>query len=114
MKKRTPAEMAEYQLKRRERIAAAPVTPATVTPVTPARKRNTCPSPVTPAAPVVCSGCQEKAVEIARLKAEVERLSARLDVKSVAKDEAEALRQRVISGKINSYGKNRVIGRATL
>jgi len=123
MKVRTKEENAAYHKAYRARKSAQPVTPAPITPVTPSPKRNTrsitpvTPAPpiVSPAAPAVCSGCQEKIAEIARLRDRVAALVARIDAPAVSKDEAEALRQRVIADKVNrikTYSNGHVIGSA--
>lgn len=112
MKKRTKEENAAYARELRARKKAQKKTPV---PVTPALKRSTqSVAPVAPA-PGVCSGCRDKAAEIVRLRDEIERLNARLNVAPVSKDEAEALRQRVLADKVNrlnNLGKGHVIGTA--
>ena len=124
MKKRTKEEAAAAMRASRARKKAQPVTPAAVTP----KKTVTPVTPVTPAAPAVCSGCQEKITEIARLRERIRTLegspAAKVDLpyrppidrpplppvacplapaagKALDRDEAEALRLRVVADKVN-------------
>lgn len=120
MKKRTKAEMAKYRRDLRARKKAQEdVTPRAenlVTPVTPLQIAVTPVAP-SPVAPALCSGCKEKLTEIARLSEKVRTLEARLDARTPPKDEAEALRQRVIADKvnrINTFGKGHAIGTARI
>lgn len=120
MKLRTKEEMAAYRRELRARQKAQPVTPkskAPVTPVTPAPKRNTRSAAPGFISMPECSGCRDKMAEIVLLRDEVERLKARLNVKPVSQDEAEALRQRVLADKVNrlnNLGKGHNIGTARL
>lgn len=135
MKRRSREENAAHSRAQRLKKKLASVSPGSLSPrkpVSPTQKRITRPvSPVAPPvsdtrrrrirlnAPAVCSGCLDKAAEIVRLRAEVERLAARLVAPAavVSTNEAETLRQRVTVAKVdrvNSYAKGHVIGTARL
>lgn len=110
MKKRTKAENAAHSKAQREKKHKDRVSPAAVSPVSPAADRITLP------ADVPCPEC-------VRLRAENSKLLARLleqakpPAVKVSADEAEALRQRVIATKINrinSFGNGHAIGTARI
>lgn len=103
-------EMTAYQRTRRARIRdSLDVKPSCKAPVKPDVK------PDAPAVP--CANCADLTAEVSRLRDSIETLEDQLAKGSRATptaEDAEALRQRVIAGKINSYGKNPVIGRARI
>jgi hypothetical protein len=125
MKPRTKEENAAHSRAQREKKRLAAVSPARVSP------RIT--STVSPAPPIsgVCPNCEAQAAEIAHLGdlvltllAKVATLEADINGSSTTAhqvtpkgDNAEALRQRVIAEKtnrINTFGRNPVIGSARL
>jgi hypothetical protein len=114
MKKRTKEQSAAYfRAYRARKKAAATVTPAQKKGATPIQRNTRTATPK----PDHCANCADLAADVSRLTDRIATLEAQLakgDRATPTADDADALRQRVISDKINSYGKNPVIGRASL
>jgi hypothetical protein len=133
MKKRTKAENAAHARAQRLKKKMGSVSPAAVAVspkknVSPARKKAQKKTSVIvvprppfppPATFFPCPNCERLEREVARLLKRIDALEARPDAraegKPMAKDDTEALRQRVIADKverINNYSRGHVIGTA--
>jgi hypothetical protein len=117
MKKRTPEESAAYFREYRARKKAAAGVPAIPPP-----KQGATPAPVI-ATPAPCPSCAALAAMLAIAQERIATLEAQLtaahrmdtatpSAHEVTPENAEVLRQRVVSDKINSFNRGPVIGTA--
>jgi hypothetical protein len=117
MRKRTPEESAAYFRAYRARKKAAAGAPATPPP-----KQGATPESVI-ATPAPCPSCAAHAATLAIAQEMIATLEAQLttarrmdtatpSAHKVTPEDAEALRQRVVSDKINSFNRGPVIGTA--
>lgn len=137
MKKRTKEEMTKYRRDLRARKKAQCHTRSCHTragfchtrrppDVNPDFMKNSRTGKIHNAAPFPCPNCERLRADLLRERAEVSRLKDELmqqaqrpkagrHAEKISKDDAEALRQRVIAdkvGRINSYSRGHVIGTA--
>jgi len=115
MRKRTPEESAAYFREYRARKKAAAGATATTSP-----KKSATPAPVI-ATPTPCPSCAALATTLAVAQERIVSLEGQLAAAlrtatplahKVTPEDAEALRQRVVSDKINSFNRGPVIGTA--